>query len=705
MERKKEADLCRIDWCDRPIVRVLGTVMTRDDTLGGWVPYLNGGQSKVGIHESVDGRRYRIYGWRVNDKKVTLDCFIQRHMVFHETIGTFHHWKIGDSKMGLTFYTPAEARSFNRGVRVALEKLARVAEYTNSSASSTCSRLSDDHQSSCTSSASSTGSSSPCEKSNCTRTSRTSCESKKKLSTSSNSSSSSRHGNRKHSPSVKQGRSRRATHNSTSSNTSTQNRAIHTHHIPSVPAVAATPALSLLSFCDTPSPVDLGQPHFRYPLPQQQPYKPNLTFLNRIIAKDSSHFELSALSHSSPQTPSNTMCKEPEVPTMPPKLVHRFGNEECDPVDDQSKNNEKAISSIHSPPSLNNQPHQHESSRSRNRRVPSNEGRQRAHHYGRPRHTKTPYLDNANRLRDLKPTEPNSYVLFSSSKPATSHSSQHITGRSLTTIGASLPGIRPEYKALGQMTLVDGFQYHPILSPATTSPQFQHPQTGALSIMASTMDEAPFYNRTDMYFTSNIDSIKDDAIIYEPGSSLISSPNKSKIKDCYYDESMSDFQPHSSCSLCCCPGIKLRPRRRSSSSHNRINEDLAERSRCTRCREMFNHESNKPGSCKYAPDKCLENINKVTCMCCVSSLFYHCCRDDEGDYDEQPCTCTSRERGRSKTLRRWSALAALSVIFPCLCLYPPLRACHSCGVAFHCCGGKHQASYSSTKSTDKQPKR
>lgn len=57
---------------DRPVVRVLGTVMTRHDTLGGWLPYLNGGQSKIGIHESMDKRRYRIYGWRISDKKVTL---------------------------------------------------------------------------------------------------------------------------------------------------------------------------------------------------------------------------------------------------------------------------------------------------------------------------------------------------------------------------------------------------------------------------------------------------------------------------------------------------------------------------------------------------------------------------------------------------------------------------------------------------------
>lgn len=45
--------------------------MTRNDAIGGWVPYLDGGQSKVGIHESLDGKSFRIYGWRVSDKNVS----------------------------------------------------------------------------------------------------------------------------------------------------------------------------------------------------------------------------------------------------------------------------------------------------------------------------------------------------------------------------------------------------------------------------------------------------------------------------------------------------------------------------------------------------------------------------------------------------------------------------------------------------------
>jgi hypothetical protein len=36
---------------------------------------------------------------------------------------TFHHWKTGDKKFGLTFQTAADARAFDKGVRTAVEEL------------------------------------------------------------------------------------------------------------------------------------------------------------------------------------------------------------------------------------------------------------------------------------------------------------------------------------------------------------------------------------------------------------------------------------------------------------------------------------------------------------------------------------------------------------------------------------------------------
>ena len=36
---------------------------------------------------------------------------------------TFHHWRTGEKKFGLTFQTAADARAFDRGVRTAVEEL------------------------------------------------------------------------------------------------------------------------------------------------------------------------------------------------------------------------------------------------------------------------------------------------------------------------------------------------------------------------------------------------------------------------------------------------------------------------------------------------------------------------------------------------------------------------------------------------------
>lgn len=36
---------------------------------------------------------------------------------------TFHHWKTGDKKFGLTFQAAADARAFDKGVRTAVEDL------------------------------------------------------------------------------------------------------------------------------------------------------------------------------------------------------------------------------------------------------------------------------------------------------------------------------------------------------------------------------------------------------------------------------------------------------------------------------------------------------------------------------------------------------------------------------------------------------
>lgn len=124
----------------------------------------------------------------------------------------------------------------------------------------------------------------------------------------------------------------------------------------------------------------------------------------------------------------------------------------------------------------------------------------------------------------------------------------------------------------------------------------------------------------------------------------------------------------------------------SAKASRRRRED-GERSRCIYCREMFNHEDNRRGQCQDAPDPIKQCIYKVSCMLCAESMLYHCMSDSEGDFSD-PCSCDASEE---QFCVRWLALLGLSVLAPCMCCYPPLRACHRCGEACRCCGGKHKA--------------
>ena len=55
--------------------------------------------------------------------QVTLDSLIPPRMLFVKASDIFHHWTIGDQRMGLAFHGTVDARSFDRGIRVALENL------------------------------------------------------------------------------------------------------------------------------------------------------------------------------------------------------------------------------------------------------------------------------------------------------------------------------------------------------------------------------------------------------------------------------------------------------------------------------------------------------------------------------------------------------------------------------------------------------
>ncbi|XP_059902126.1 sprouty-related, EVH1 domain-containing protein 2 isoform X2 [Gadus macrocephalus] len=112
--------------------------------------------------------------------------------------------------------------------------------------------------------------------------------------------------------------------------------------------------------------------------------------------------------------------------------------------------------------------------------------------------------------------------------------------------------------------------------------------------------------------------------------------------------------------------------------------------RCVYCHDVFLQEENGRGRCQEAPDPVRTGIRRVSFMWCADSLLYHCLSDPEGEpYAEEPCSCDWA--GDERFCLRWSALAGLSLVAPCMCCYAPLRACYRCGVACHCCGGRHKA--------------
>ncbi|XP_064359059.1 sprouty-related, EVH1 domain-containing protein 3 [Dromaius novaehollandiae] len=131
------------------MLRVRAVVMTRDDSSGGWVPMGGGGLSHVTVtkaRRAEDGARHRQYlicGERLRDQTPILECAVKRDLVYNKVNPIFHHWKVGESKFGLTFQSPADAAAFERGVQGALEALAAGSPSSSSSSSSSCSSAGD----------------------------------------------------------------------------------------------------------------------------------------------------------------------------------------------------------------------------------------------------------------------------------------------------------------------------------------------------------------------------------------------------------------------------------------------------------------------------------------------------------------------------------------------------------------------------------
>uniref|UniRef100_A0A3B3BGP7 Sprouty homolog 4 (Drosophila) n=1 Tax=Oryzias melastigma TaxID=30732 RepID=A0A3B3BGP7_ORYME len=77
-------------------------------------------------------------------------------------------------------------------------------------------------------------------------------------------------------------------------------------------------------------------------------------------------------------------------------------------------------------------------------------------------------------------------------------------------------------------------------------------------------------------------------------------------------------------------------------------------------------------SCWVCNQECLCSaqslVDTATCMCLVKGIFYHCTEDedDEGSCADKPCSCS-----QANCCARWSFMAALSLVLPCLLCYLP----------------------------------
>ncbi|XP_043929923.1 sprouty-related, EVH1 domain-containing protein 1 [Protopterus annectens] len=113
---------------DDSYAKVRAVVMTRDDS--GWLPLGGGGLSSVTIFKASHPEEnscpdFLVHGERLKDKAVVLECVLNKELIYNKVTPTFHHWKIGEKKFGLTFQSPADARAFDRGIRRALESISQ----------------------------------------------------------------------------------------------------------------------------------------------------------------------------------------------------------------------------------------------------------------------------------------------------------------------------------------------------------------------------------------------------------------------------------------------------------------------------------------------------------------------------------------------------------------------------------------------------
>lgn len=55
--------------------------------------------------------------------QIILSCVINGDLKYYKVMPTFHHWRAGKQRNGLTFQTAADARAFDKGIIRAYDDL------------------------------------------------------------------------------------------------------------------------------------------------------------------------------------------------------------------------------------------------------------------------------------------------------------------------------------------------------------------------------------------------------------------------------------------------------------------------------------------------------------------------------------------------------------------------------------------------------
>ncbi|XP_022088986.1 sprouty-related, EVH1 domain-containing protein 2-like [Acanthaster planci] len=136
-EKRVDEDSC--------LIRVKAQVMTRTEE--GWGPLGNGGYGIVGIYRlSPETKKveYMIVGTNSARDTRLMNCLLRRDVEYNKPTPTFRHWRTQDSKFGLTFSNPSDARAFDRGFARVVQELDDGASTESSLNQSTDNEVDDD---------------------------------------------------------------------------------------------------------------------------------------------------------------------------------------------------------------------------------------------------------------------------------------------------------------------------------------------------------------------------------------------------------------------------------------------------------------------------------------------------------------------------------------------------------------------------------